>query len=67
LPGQFEWGLGFDWQILQPVINRDRSTIERRVATLYDGAGDDPIDLGWINTLLVLAINFNCRIPHDNV
>jgi hypothetical protein len=44
LAGQFEWGLGFDWQILQAAIDRDQSTLERLVATLYDSAGDDHIN-----------------------
>jgi hypothetical protein len=42
-------------------------SIERRVATLCDSAGDDDIDWGWINAWLVLAIIFDRRIPQGGV
>jgi hypothetical protein len=45
-------GIGFDWQILQAALDRDWSTIERRVATLCDGAGDDDIDQGPVTGAL---------------
>jgi hypothetical protein len=43
---EFEWGLGFDWRILQVALDRDGPTVERGVATLCDGTGDDDIDQG---------------------
>jgi hypothetical protein len=67
LAGPFEWGLGFDWQILQAAINPDQSTFERRVATLCDGAGDDHIDQEGINAWFLLEIVFDDRDPQGGV
>lgn len=65
--GHFEWGLDFDWQMLEAALDRDRSDIERFVATLCDSAGDDHINQGWINACLLLEIVFDYRDPQGGV
>jgi hypothetical protein len=52
---------------MQAAVDQDRSAIERLVATLCDGAGDDHIDRGQINAWLVLVIIFDRGGPQGGV